>query len=112
MKENTAHVGIDSEIDYKIGDHIFTADFVGGGENESKFDVKEFEIKDMKKILGKPNYYEIVDIRFPKSVIKSDLQTGFFKSAKEAAKAFLDSIDFIHDECHKVYEKEYGKDNA
>lgn len=111
--KNKAHLAIDSEIgDYKVGDHIFTADFGGDGTGKCSFEVKEYEIKKIQKVMGKNNYSEIFDIRFPKALIKTDLTTGYFKTEKEAKKAFLDSVEYIYTECKKIYTEEYGKDNA
>lgn len=107
--ENTAHIGIDSEIgnSYKIGDHIFTADFCGHEDGNCDFDYKEYEIKKVQTKFGKKDYSEIIDIRFPKSIIKTDLKTGYFKTKKDAAKAFIDSIEFILNEAKEKYSSEF-----
>ena len=110
-KEKNNHLAIDSELkDIKIGDHVFTADFVNDSNGGCKFDIKEFEVKSEKKIMGKSNYYEIFDVRFPKGIIKSDLESGFFKTPLEAEKAFVDAMEFIFLESKKAYEKDAKKE--
>ncbi len=110
-KEKNNHLAIDSELKgIKIGDHVFTADFVNDSNGGCKFDIKEFEVKSEKKIMGKSNYYEIFDVRFPKGIIKSDLESGFFKTSLEAEKAFVDAMEFIFLESKKAYEKDAKKE--
>jgi hypothetical protein len=95
---NKAHIGIDSELkDVKVGTHFFTCDLVNDSETGTSFDFKEYEVKAIKKKMGAPDFYEVIDVKYPKVVIKSDLSTGYFHSKKEAAQALVDSLKFIYE---------------
>lgn len=109
--ENKASISIESELrtDVKVGDHLFTAEFTGTNKGESSFNIKEFEVKAVHNLLkDKKNYFEIVDVRFPKAIIKSNLEIGYFRTAKDAAKAFLDMIEYIYTDCKKAYERDFN----
>lgn len=108
--ENKASLSIESELrtDVKVGDHLFTAEFTST-KGESSFNIKEFEVKAVRNLLkDKKNYFEIIDVRFPKATIKSDLETGYFRTPKEAAKAFLNMIEYIYTDCKKAYERDFN----
>lgn len=108
--ENKASISIESELrtDVKVGDHLFTAEFTSTN-GKSSFNIKEFEVKAVRNLLkDKKNYFEIVDVRFPKATIKSDLETGYFRTAKDAAKAFLNMIEYIYTDCKKAYERDFN----
>lgn len=109
--ENKASISIESELrtDVKVGDHLFTAEFTGTYNGKNSFNIKEFEVKAVHNLLkDKKNYFEIVDVRFPNAIIKSNLETGYFKTAKGAAKAFLNMIEYIYTECKKAYERDFN----
>ena len=96
--ENIASISIESELrtDVKVGDHLFTAEFTGTNNGKSSFTIKEFEVKAVHNLLkDKKNYFEIIDVRFPKAIIKSDLETGYLRTPERAAKAFLNMIEYI-----------------
>lgn len=109
---NTVSLGIDSTIvDYHKGDHIFSIDF-GKDENEEKpsFKVHEYEIKSIiqNQVEGSDKYYKIVDIKHPKVEIKTNLKSGFFSSAKEAAEEFISSIEYILTESRRSYSEQFN----
>ena len=109
--ENKASISIESELrtDVKVGDHLFTAECTGTNNGKSSFTIKEFEVKAVHNLLkDKKNYFEIIDVRFPKAIIKSDLETGYFRTPKKAAKAFLNMIEYIYTECKKAYERDFN----
>ena len=109
--ENKASISIESELrtDVKVGDHLFTAEFTGTTDGKSSFNIKEFEVKAVHNLLkDKKNYFEIIDVRFPKAIIKSDLETGYFRTPKAAAKAFLNMIEYIYTDCKKAYERDFN----
>lgn len=114
MTQQKESLGIISELnDYKVGDHVFTAEFGSDDGKNCAFKVIEFEIKKIVENTladGKPgkSYVEMTDVRFPKSIIKSDLKTGFFNSEKEAIDAFMESINFLYASAHKAYDEKYG----
>ncbi|MCF0124946.1 MAG: hypothetical protein HUJ68_04200 [Clostridia bacterium] len=107
------NLGIDSNIgDYKVGDHIFAAEFGVFSEDEKPtFKILEYEIKKIIKSTVDgvdKSYAEIIDIKFPKVVIKSNLKSGFFKSGKEAAEEFISSMEYICTEAKKVYNEQFN----
>lgn len=95
-RTNGHHVGIDSELKetIKVGDHFWTADLVND-ETGCNFDFKEYEVVKINKKIGKPDFYDIIDVRHPKVTIKSDLATGYFTEKVTAAEAMVDSLKQI-----------------
>ncbi len=113
MNENTVNLGIDSTLkEYHKGDHIFSVDFGKEAENEKpSFQIHEYEIK---SIISshfentKDLFYKIFDIKHPKVEIKTNLKSGFFNSAKEAADEFISSMEYILEEARRSYSEQFN----
>lgn len=98
----------------KPGDHVFTADFACDVGEEPDFDVKEFEIKKVFKSTIEDNqvttHVEMVDIRFPKSIIKHNLADGFFLSEKAACDGLLETLEYLYTKAKEVHAKRFAAD--
>ena len=114
MKKNA--ITIESGLDtLYLGDHIFSAEFISDEKGEH-FDIKEYEFINYldKNVhiegieIENANPAELFDVRFPKVKIKTDISCGFFKSAKEAAKEFVDMIEHIAKKARETYNKEFN----
>lgn len=112
---NETSMPIMSELDkskLKVGKHLFTADFGSDTDGKFGFNFSEFEILKVvndhinKSIL----YYEICDVTKPKISMKESLECGFFESKKDAAKAFVNSINIIAEKSSAEYNKLFNKD--
>ena len=112
MTNNTINLGIDSILKkYKKGDHVFSVDF-GKDEDETKpsFKIHEYEIKSIiqNQVEDAEMFYKISDIKHPKVEIKTNLKSGFFPSAKEAAEEFINSIEYILTESRRSYSEQFN----
>jgi hypothetical protein len=110
-QKNNLSVKSGFEKEKKIGDHVFSADFVNENGKYS-FEIKEYEVK---KIVADNitknkcnSYYEIIDLKFPKVNIKSDLKVGFFDTEKEAVIELVKSIKSVSDKAIDTIREVYG----
>ena len=118
-KKQTQSVPIESQ-DYinqlKEDDKLYLVEFEYADGTPS-LRIKEF---DFKKYLAKNTHIEglevdeesvlaeIVDPKFEKVLIKTDISKGYFRSPKDAAQAFLQFSKDLYEAVQEAYDKQFS----